>query len=181
MISARSIGAKARCEDYEAVDLASFTRKRGDLKPWSARVITFNSGLRIAAYPECWAVTLKVEGNSHRIPLAYTATRFGGRRPWFLCLSCQTHRRLIYLAGVASPAGAASIFAIPRRWRTSFRGRSASRIACGIAWGSRGKLRSRRSRSICSGSDTASLRLLIAHACRGWRLQLRPCCRAKSG
>lgn len=99
MISARSIGAKARCEDYEAVDLASFTRKRGDLKPWSARVITFNSGLRIAAYPECWAVTLKVEGNSHRIPLAYTATRFGGRRPWFLCLSCQTHRRLIYFSG----------------------------------------------------------------------------------
>lgn len=99
MISARSIGARARCEDYEAVDLASLTRKRGDLKPWSACVITFNSGLRIAAHPEPWAVTLKVEGVSHRIPLAYTATRFGGRRPWFLCPSCQTHRRLVYFSG----------------------------------------------------------------------------------
>ena len=42
-------------------------------------------------------MVLELEGKSHRIALTYTATRFGGRRPWFSCPHCQSARRVLYL------------------------------------------------------------------------------------
>lgn len=90
------ISAHRRCESYKSVDLAWLSRS-GTYDDRTPRVWTYSSGLTIAAYPEPWAVVLDVEGRSHRIALTYTATRFGGRRPWFSCPHCQSARRVLYL------------------------------------------------------------------------------------
>ena len=89
---------KPRCEAHESVDLAWLSRS-GKYDDRTSRVWTYTGGLRISAFPAPWAVTLEVEGKSHHIPLAYTATRFGGRRPWFVCPSCQARRRVLYFSG----------------------------------------------------------------------------------
>lgn len=86
---------KSRCEAHESVDLA-WLSSGGKYDDRTSRVWTYSSGLRIAAYPEPWAVVLEIQGKSHRIALTYTATRFGGRRPWFSCPHCQTARRVLY-------------------------------------------------------------------------------------
>jgi hypothetical protein len=86
---------KTRCESHESVDLAWFSRS-GSYDDQTTRVWTYSSGLKIAAYPEPWAVVFEVDGNSQRIPLTYTQTSFGGRRPWFACPHCQTARRVLY-------------------------------------------------------------------------------------
>ena len=89
------ISARSRCESYENVDLA-WLSSGGTYDHATARVWTYAGGLQISAYPEPWAVVLEVDGNAQRIPLTYTATRFGGRRPWFACPHCQTARRVLY-------------------------------------------------------------------------------------
>ena len=86
---------KPRCEAHARVDLAWLSRS-GTYDDRTPRVWTYSSGLKIAAYPEPWAVVLDVDGKSHRIALTYTATRFGGRRPWFACPHCLTARRVLY-------------------------------------------------------------------------------------
>jgi hypothetical protein len=87
---------KARCEAHESVDL-SWLSHGGRYDHQTPRVWKYSDvGLKIAAYPEPWAVVLEVEGHSHRIALSYTETRFGGRRPWFTCPGCLTHRRVLY-------------------------------------------------------------------------------------
>jgi hypothetical protein len=90
------ISARSRCESHESVDLA-WLSTGGTYDTATARVWTYAGGLQISAYPEPWAVVLQVDGNSHRIPLTYTETRFGGRRPWFACPHCQTARRVLYM------------------------------------------------------------------------------------
>lgn len=89
---------KPRCEAHECIDLAWLSRggKYDDRTP---RVWKYTGGLEISAFPAPWTVTLEVQGSSHSIPLAYTATRFGGRRPWFVCSGCQAQRRVLYFSG----------------------------------------------------------------------------------
>lgn len=44
------------------------------------------------AYPALWAIEFHAQGQIHRVALTYTETRFGGRRPWFVCPHCQSRR-----------------------------------------------------------------------------------------
>jgi hypothetical protein len=94
--SSQMISARSRCESHESVELA-WLSTGGTYDPRTARMWTYAGGLQISAYPEPWAVVLEVNENSHRIPLTYTETRFGGRCPWFSCPHCQTTRRVIYM------------------------------------------------------------------------------------
>lgn len=91
------ISARTRCEAHERIDLA-WLSVGGTFDPRKPREWTYSSGLKIAAYPDTWSVVLEVDGVSQRIPLAYTATRFGSRRPWFTCPHCLTARRVLYRA-----------------------------------------------------------------------------------
>ncbi|WP_072389104.1 hypothetical protein [Hyphomicrobium sp. CS1BSMeth3] len=88
---------KSRCEAHDSVDLA-WLSGTGAYDDRTKRAWTYSSGLRIAAYLQPWAAVLEVAGNSHRIALTYTATRFGGRRQWFSCPRCQTARRVLYFS-----------------------------------------------------------------------------------
>ena len=89
------ISARSRCEAHERIDLAWLSRG-GTFDPRTPREWTYSSGLKIAAYPDAYSVVLEAEGASQRIPLAFTATRFGSRRPWFTCPLCLTSRRVLY-------------------------------------------------------------------------------------
>lgn len=88
---------KSRCEAHESVDLAWLSRG-GTYDDRTPRLWTYSSGLKVSAYPSACAVVLEVNCLSQRISLAYTATRFGGRRPWFTCPHCMTARRILYRA-----------------------------------------------------------------------------------
>ena len=89
------ISAKRRCESYESIDLAWLSHG-GTYDAQTPRTWKYiGGGLEITAYPGPWSVELHAEGLVHRIALTYTKTRFGGRRPWFVCPHCQKRRRVL--------------------------------------------------------------------------------------
>jgi len=88
------ISARRRCEAYESVDLA-WLSTGGSYDDHTVRTWKYTGGLKITAYPGPWGVELLAEGSTHRIALSYTATPFGGRRPWFVCPQCLKRRRVL--------------------------------------------------------------------------------------
>lgn len=101
-----------RCDDHFRIDLAYLRRQRL-LKPWQSGRLRWSRGGE-----ETGSVGFLVLGNALRlnyrtrawgdddwtpveedIPLVRTATRFGGSRQWFQCLSCRRRCRVLYSAG----------------------------------------------------------------------------------
>lgn len=98
---------KQRCEDMYAVDLANLARagalhlfRRGTFgwtvnghQMGSVRFIVLPDLLRLsyaAAARDEWCDV------NEDIPFAWSETRFGGRRRWFVCPDCQRRCRIVY-------------------------------------------------------------------------------------
>jgi hypothetical protein len=99
------------CEGTHSVDLAYLRRNQMLVPGYNGSLIwrrgdsrTGSVGVKATAH----GITLtyssrRLDGDTRHvnelIPFSYTPTRFGGRRQWFLCLSCRKNCRVIYGSG----------------------------------------------------------------------------------
>jgi hypothetical protein len=101
-------GNAAKCEDYNSIDLAWLKRKKM-LNPGLSSSIQWSrcgqeiGSIRIQTFDDAVRVIYNQKRSDgewqpvdERIPLVRTATRFGGERRWFLCLTCRNRCRVLY-------------------------------------------------------------------------------------
>jgi hypothetical protein len=91
----------ATCESAHSIDLA-WLRRRGMLEPGRYSTITWSMGGKRTG-----AISLVAQANGVRlvygktdvnelVPYGYSATMFGGRRQWLMCLKCGRRCRRIF-------------------------------------------------------------------------------------
>jgi hypothetical protein len=102
-------GGRRTCESCRWIDGRRWHRE-GRLSQrfscaWTRRGVSYGE---IAVRTELDAVVLiyKVRSEGHdwrsveqRVPISWTACRFGGRRPWFTCRRCERRAAMLYGAG----------------------------------------------------------------------------------
>lgn len=100
-----------KCHEFHSIDLA-WLRRKGLLQPgtsstlrWSRRG-TQTGSIGIQCQADCVRLVYRHKPSgkdwidvNERVALVETATRFGGRRPWFVCLSCSRRCRVLYGGG----------------------------------------------------------------------------------
>jgi hypothetical protein len=97
-----------KCHDYHSIDLAWLRRERllnvgrWSLLRWSRRGQETGS-IRLEGLPGAVRLVYRARSRgadwqdiSEVVPLVDTATRFGGLRQWFQCLTCRRRCRILY-------------------------------------------------------------------------------------
>lgn len=98
----------SKCHEYHAVDIAWLVRE-GLLKVGRWSTVTWSSrgketgSIRIDSHPDFARMIYRTrerggewQGVQEDVPVVETATNFGGRRKWFVCLSCRRRCRILY-------------------------------------------------------------------------------------
>lgn len=100
-----------KCHEFHSIDIA-WLRRNGLFAPgtsstlrWSRRG-TQTGSIGIQCQADCIRLVYRHKPSgedwidvNERVTLVETATRFGGRRPWFVCLSCSRRCRILYGGG----------------------------------------------------------------------------------
>lgn len=97
-----------KCHEYHSMDLAWLRRKKLlQIGYWStitwSRAGSVTGSIQIQCHKDGLRLNYKQRRQgedwqdiSEFVPLVVTATRFGGRRQWFGCLSCGSRCRILY-------------------------------------------------------------------------------------
>lgn len=101
-------GSRDTCESYTRIELP-YLRKQGMLRPGYYGSLSWNRGgepsgdIRFRMHENSMELIYKhrkagakwQEVNEH-VPFAFTGQHFGGRRRWFVCLSCRRRCAVLY-------------------------------------------------------------------------------------
>jgi hypothetical protein len=120
----RGYGSAPTCEGTHSIDLACLRRRRM-LEPGRISTLTWSIGgerlgeISLAAQTNGVRLLYNLTGRdgtktsiNELVPFAYTATMFGGRRRWLMCLKCGRRCRRIF-GGAISDAGNAMASCTP--------------------------------------------------------------------
>lgn len=102
-------GSQDTCESYTRIELP-FLRRRGMLQPGYYGSLSWNRGgepsgnIRFRMYESSMELIYKYRAHgggewrevNETVPFAYTVQRLGGRRRWFVCLSCGGKCAVLY-------------------------------------------------------------------------------------
>jgi hypothetical protein len=173
----RGYSSAPMCESTHSIDLA-WPRRRGMLEP---RRYSLAWGRALWLDQHCcsggWSASSLLGHGFKRVnelvPFRYTATMFGGRRQWFMCLKCGRRCRRIFGGRHFGCVVNAMVLCTPLRVSRHTNAPSTGPIALGSVWVVVGALSmaktSHRNRRACAGGPIGASNGTMS-SCRagGW-------------